>query len=110
VVTAAEVRDVGLVARIYPDDALDDGVRQVVRQLADGSASALAATKRLVRRSVRAGDDGEQLDLEAAGISHAAASEDGRAGVAAFLDKTEPVFPSALRASGRGPDRSRQVP
>jgi 2-(1,2-epoxy-1,2-dihydrophenyl)acetyl-CoA isomerase len=102
VVTAAEAREVGLVARTFPDEALHDGVEQVLRQLTDGSAPALATTKRLVRRAVRAADDLEQLRLESGAIGLAAASDDGQAGVAAFLDKTEPVFPSASRAAGPG--------
>jgi 2-(1,2-epoxy-1,2-dihydrophenyl)acetyl-CoA isomerase len=101
VVTAAEARDLGLVVRTFPDEALHDGVEQVLRQLTEASAPALATTKRLVRRAVRAGDDLEQLRLEAEAIGLAAASDDGQAGVAAFLDKTEPVFPSARRAAAR---------
>lgn len=99
VVTANEARELGLVARTFPDGDLSDGVDQLIRQLTQGSASALASTKRLVRHAVRAADDLEQLGLEADAIGLAAASADGRAGVAAFLDKTEPVFPSVQRTA-----------
>ena len=55
----------------------------------------MAATKHLFRRAAY-GSPEEQMELEAQAMSHAAASPDGRAGVAAFLAKTTPNFRSNM--------------
>ena len=49
VLTAAEAQAMGLVMEIHPDDALGEAVEGVVRRLARGSRTALAAAKHLLR-------------------------------------------------------------
>lgn len=46
-ISAVEAERIGLVSRVIPDDRFDGAVNDVVRQLADASASAQALTKKL---------------------------------------------------------------
>jgi 2-(1,2-epoxy-1,2-dihydrophenyl)acetyl-CoA isomerase len=88
---AAAARDLGLVARVVPDDALDDEAGALARRLADGPTRAYGAVKRLLRESATRGF-AEQMTEEARTIAALAAAPDGREGVAAFLEKRAPAF------------------
>jgi methylglutaconyl-CoA hydratase len=98
-IEAAEAARVGLVTRAVPADALEEAVDAIARELAaETSASAVALTKRLLA-------DVPGMGL-AEGLSYAArlnalarATDDCRAGVAAFLGKTDPPW---KRAGERG--------
>jgi 2-(1,2-epoxy-1,2-dihydrophenyl)acetyl-CoA isomerase len=92
--TAREAQAAGLVAQTFGDAEFDNSVAAVAATLAAGSAPTMAATKHLFRRAARQGAE-EQMELEALAISRAAAAPDGLAGVAAFLAKQTPKFPSA---------------
>ncbi|MCX5230933.1 enoyl-CoA hydratase/isomerase family protein [Streptomyces sp. NBC_00233] len=95
VVTAAELREWGLVSRVVEQESLADEAEEAVRTLAGGSAPALAATKRLLRE---AGEPPRELEArlgaEAASIADLLRGPDGREGLSAFLDKRAPVFRS----------------
>jgi 2-(1,2-epoxy-1,2-dihydrophenyl)acetyl-CoA isomerase len=84
-------RDLGLVTRVVPDDALDDEAAALARRLADGPTQAYGAVKRLLRESATRGF-AEQMAEEARTIAARAAAPDGREGVAAFLEKRPPRF------------------
>jgi methylglutaconyl-CoA hydratase len=94
-VEAGEAADVGLVTRAVAPDRLDAEVDALCHALAtETSASALALTKRLLA-------DVPSMGL-AEGLSYAArlnalarATDDCRAGVAAFLGKTDPPWKRA---------------
>jgi 2-(1,2-epoxy-1,2-dihydrophenyl)acetyl-CoA isomerase len=88
---AAAARDLGLVTRVVPDDALEAEAAALARRLADGPTRAYGAVKRLLRESATRGF-AEQMDEEARTIAALAAAPDGREGVAAFLDKRTPAF------------------
>src|SRR5919199_1762480 len=88
---AAAARDLGLVTRVVPDDALDDEAAALARRLADGPTRAHGAVKRLLRESATRGF-GEQMAEEARTIAALAAAPDGQEGVAAFLEKRRPTF------------------
>jgi 2-(1,2-epoxy-1,2-dihydrophenyl)acetyl-CoA isomerase len=94
VLTAAEAHDLGLVAQVYPDDELQAGAAEVVRQLRSGSRSAQVATKRLLRETATPAAE-VVLRREALSVRSRAAAPDGHEGVAAFLEKRPPRFPSA---------------
>jgi enoyl-CoA hydratase/carnithine racemase len=91
VVPAARASEVGLVNRVATRDDLDEAVATVVEQLTAGAPGALTASKGLVR-------DIPQLSrheafAEATRISAALfASEDAKAGMAAFRAKTAPPW------------------
>ena len=90
-IDAAEAERLGLVSRVVADDALDDEVEAVVATLANGPASALAATKRLLRAS-GANALEQQLELETEALAAAAGSPDGHEGIEAFLAKRPADF------------------
>lgn len=89
--TAQEAYDAGLVARVVPADELDAAVSGIVSQLLAGSAGALAATKHLVRAAAEASPE-TALRRESESVSRLGASDDGREGVSAFLEKRAPEF------------------
>ena len=89
--TAAEAVEAGLATRVVADDELRDEADRLAVALAAGPTGALGAAKRLLRGSL-AHDLEEQMALEAEALAAAAASADGREGIAAFLDKRPPRF------------------
>jgi 2-(1,2-epoxy-1,2-dihydrophenyl)acetyl-CoA isomerase len=91
VLSAEQAQAVGLVAQVHDDGALDAAVDEVVRQLLAGSATAQAATKRLIRTAAQAAPE-TALRAETLAVRTAAGSPDGREGVAAFLAKRPPSF------------------
>jgi 2-(1,2-epoxy-1,2-dihydrophenyl)acetyl-CoA isomerase len=94
VVTADEARAMGLVSQVHPDDELDAAVEGVVGVLRSGSRTAQVAAKRLLREVATPGAEAA-LRRETLSIRARAASPDGREGVAAFLEKRAPAFPSS---------------
>jgi 2-(1,2-epoxy-1,2-dihydrophenyl)acetyl-CoA isomerase len=88
---AATARDLGLVTRVVPDDALDDEADALARRLADGPTHAHGAVKRLLRESATRGF-AQQMAEEARTIAALAGAGDGREGVTAFLQKRAPTF------------------
>lgn len=93
VLTAEEAHQVGLVAYLCEDDAIDAHVEQIVQQLRAGSRSAQVAAKRLMRETATPGAEAA-LRRETLSIRTLADSPDGREGVAAFLEKRTPKFTS----------------
>ena len=92
--TAEEARAAGLVARVVPDDDLDDAVVALARGLAAGPVRAMVRTRELVRRAAARTLD-EHLDDEARLIALSADDPEGREGVAAFVAKRPPDFRTA---------------
>ncbi|WP_238006501.1 enoyl-CoA hydratase-related protein [Dactylosporangium sp. AC04546] len=93
-VTAHEAHAMGLVAQVHPDDELEAAVERVVDDLRSGSRTAQVAAKRLMREAAAPGAEAA-LRRETLSIRQRAADPDGREGVAAFLAKRPPRFPSA---------------
>ncbi len=94
VVSAAEAQEMGLVAQVHPDDALAAAVEDVVGTLRSGSRAAQVAAKRLLRETATPGAEAA-LRRETLSIRTLAAGPDGREGVAAFMEKRAPRFPSS---------------
>jgi 2-(1,2-epoxy-1,2-dihydrophenyl)acetyl-CoA isomerase len=94
VVSADEARALGLVAQVHPDEALPAAVEEVVALLLSGSRTAQVAAKRLLRETATPGAEAA-LRRETLSIRARAASPDGREGVAAFMEKRAPRFPSS---------------
>jgi len=93
VLTAQEALELGLVATVVADDAVQAEAQAIAQGLAEGPVGALGRIKRLLRES--AGRDLDaQLDAEAAAMAESAAGDEGREGVAAFFERRAPRFRS----------------
>lgn len=92
-VTVAEALDWGLVSRVVAADDLASAAATIAGQLADGPAGAHGLLRGLLRQTGR--DDLRlALQAEAAAVTSAATSAEGREGVAAFLQRRPPEFRS----------------
>ncbi|GAA4691620.1 enoyl-CoA hydratase/isomerase family protein [Phytohabitans rumicis] len=83
---AREAAEIGLVSRVVALSLLDGEVERVAAALATGATAAFGATRRLVAAGLSADLDAH-LDREAEALAAAAISPEGRAGVAAFLNR-----------------------
>jgi 2-(1,2-epoxy-1,2-dihydrophenyl)acetyl-CoA isomerase len=89
--TADEAVAEGLATRVVPDEDVQSEALAVARTLAAGPTGAFGAAKRLLRDSF--GHDLEaQLVFETRSIATAAATADGKEGIAAFLAKRPADF------------------
>jgi len=88
---AATARDLGLVHRVVPAADLAAEGRQVLARLAEGGPTAQAAAKRLIF-DVMDRPPADVLDDTARLIAEIRASDEGREGVAAFLEKRKPAW------------------
>lgn len=95
VLSAEQAREAGLVAEVHADAHLDAAADRVVTQLLGGSRTAQVAAKRLFREAAVPWAEGA-LRRETLSIRACAASPDGREGVAAFVAKRPPAFPSGV--------------
>jgi 2-(1,2-epoxy-1,2-dihydrophenyl)acetyl-CoA isomerase len=93
-VKADEAEAIGLVTRTVGDEQLAREAAAVAAQLAASAVRAVSQVRSLLLGSFGAGLE-TQLELEARGISAAAAGPEGREGVAAFTEKRPPDFPAA---------------
>jgi 2-(1,2-epoxy-1,2-dihydrophenyl)acetyl-CoA isomerase len=89
--TAAEAHAWGLVSEVVEADAFESRVKELATELADRPTRAVGMTKRLFDHADTATLE-EQLEYEAHLQAAAAASEDFREGVTAFVEKRAPVF------------------
>ncbi|HET9544944.1 MAG TPA: enoyl-CoA hydratase-related protein, partial [Gaiellaceae bacterium] len=89
--SAADAHAWGLVNEVVPADELSNRVAEVAGRYAAAPTRGIGMTKRLLDRASRSRLE-EQLEWEAQLQAAAAASEDFREGVAAFLEKREPRF------------------
>jgi methylglutaconyl-CoA hydratase len=87
---AAEAERIGLVHRAVPAAGLDDAVSAVADALRAGGPQALAAAKRLIADVADRPVDDALVAETAQRIAGIRATDEGREGVAAFLDKRKP--------------------
>jgi methylglutaconyl-CoA hydratase len=90
--SAAQARDMGFVHELVAPDALDAKVDEIVALLVANGPAAVKACKRLVQDFV-----GREITLDlrvetARRIADIRASDEGREGVQAFLNKREPAW------------------
>jgi 2-(1,2-epoxy-1,2-dihydrophenyl)acetyl-CoA isomerase len=88
---AATAERWGMVSRVVPDDDVMDTALKVAADLANGPAGALGAAKRLLRDSSGATLH-TQMIRECEYLARAVVSDNGREGMAAFLNKRPPRF------------------
>ncbi|HUQ09008.1 MAG TPA: enoyl-CoA hydratase/isomerase family protein [Steroidobacteraceae bacterium] len=89
---AARAQSIGLVHEVVKARDLDFEVERQARVLLSSSPAALAATKRLLADVVEAPLDDVLLAATAKCIADARVSDEGREGIAAFLEKRPPAW------------------
>ena len=89
--SAQEAYEWGLVTRIVPDANLATEVAKLATELAAGASGALGAAKRLLHSGWTETLE-TQMEHETQAIAARAYTEDGREGIAAFLEKRAPQF------------------
>ncbi len=88
--TAGEAHRIGLVHDVVAPDQLARAAERIVGALAEGGPRAQAEAKRIVADVVGRPLEVPLLDDTARRIAHIRASQEGREGVAAFLEKRKP--------------------
>lgn len=89
---AAEARRLGLVHEVVAPEALEAAAGRIVAALLAGGPRAVAAAKALVARVARAPLDDALVAETAERIASIRASEEGREGLSAFLEKRPPTW------------------
>lgn len=92
VLRADEALRIGLVDQVVAPTALDDVVASVLAELAQGAPGAQARAKALVRDVVEAADREVEAMVARQAIADARASDEGRAGTEAFLERKDPPW------------------
>ncbi|MBM3460472.1 MAG: enoyl-CoA hydratase/isomerase family protein [Armatimonadetes bacterium] len=93
---AATAREMGLVHEIVDDvAALDARVEAIVGEMLEGSPAAQAEAKHLLRALAADPDPARQRALTAETISRVRASDEGREGLRAFMEKRKPSWAHA---------------
>lgn len=88
---AARAREIGLLTEVVPGDELESRVEAVVVEHLRAAPGAVAATKRLIDY-VSTHDLEENLNWTAERLADAWETDEGRAGIDAFLNKTTPPW------------------
>jgi 2-(1,2-epoxy-1,2-dihydrophenyl)acetyl-CoA isomerase len=91
VLSAAEACEWGIVTRVVPDVEVHRAALALAEQLADGPRAAQAAAKRLMHTSLEESLE-THLAREADAIVAAAAGDERREGLTAFVEKRAPEF------------------
>jgi len=95
---AAEALRLGFVHAVATADGLDARIEEILAALAQTSAAAVSAAKRLVREVAGRPVDDSLVADTAERIAAIRASDDGREGVRAFLDKRKPRWVAEYEA------------
>ena len=90
---AEEALACGLASRVVADEELHAETAAIAAAVAAGPPRALAATKQLVRTAGGVLTE-DHLDREATSIGDRGLSPEGREGVASFVEKRNPTWPS----------------
>jgi len=91
VLTAAEAQSWGLVNRVVPPETVMDEACAMAQQIASGPTKAFGGVKRLLDTAFSDGLE-TQLDRETRSIADMMRTNDGPAGITAFLAKKTPRF------------------
>ncbi|MBO6782366.1 MAG: enoyl-CoA hydratase/isomerase family protein [Alphaproteobacteria bacterium] len=89
---AATAQRLGLVHEVVKDKALDGGVEEIVEMLLRNGPAAMAAAKDLIRRVSAGPVDEAMIGDTAQRIADIRATDEGREGVGAFLEKRDPAW------------------
>ena len=90
--TAQEAHRIGFVHELLGADALEARVAELTQALVSASPNAVKACKRLVQDVAERAIDDALIAATVEGIAEIRASEEGREGVASFLQKRKPAW------------------
>lgn len=90
-VSAEDAAQMGLITRAVADEAFEDEVARLARQLAASATGGIGRTRNLLLASFNTPLEA-QMDAEARSIAEGARSEHGQRAIAAFLAKQTPDF------------------
>jgi 2-(1,2-epoxy-1,2-dihydrophenyl)acetyl-CoA isomerase len=90
-ISADEALEMGLVTKVVPDDDLLDEARTLAQSIAKGPTKAYGQVKHLLINSLTNPLE-TQMELESRAITATGATEDGREGINAFVNKRKPEF------------------
>lgn len=90
-ISAQEALDMGMIYKIFPDDAFADESWKIAETLSEMPTKGLGYTKRALNQSFT-NDLNQQLALEDQLQTAAGSTKDYKEGVAAFLEKRKPEF------------------
>jgi methylglutaconyl-CoA hydratase len=90
--TAATSLHLGFAHEVVAGDALDFKVAEIVKALVNNSPAAVRQAKTLVREVAGKEVNDALLEDTAARIAHIRSSDQGREGVASFLEKRKPAW------------------
>ncbi len=96
---AARAESIGLVSRVVPLEEMDASIDDCVASLSKAGPEAQAAIKSMLRQLSVGSDESEVRDLTVRLIAERRASNEGREGMAAFLERREPRWHQESRAS-----------
>lgn len=88
--SAEEAGRLGLVHEVVPDAALDEQMKAIVTMLLENGPAAMAAVKSLVDRVAQGDVDKSMIEDTAKRIANVRATDEGKEGVTAFLEKRKP--------------------
>ena len=89
VLSAVEAEAWGLVNRVVPDEEIAEATIALAQQLADGAPNAAGTAKTVIYQGYESSLE-EAGDFEATNIVNAAGTNDGREGIAAFVERRDP--------------------
>jgi methylglutaconyl-CoA hydratase len=102
-ITASEALQIGLLNRVVPPSEMDQAVDKVAGSVLQASSHAIAETKRLLR-DVAHCPASESAERTVSCIADLRASEEGREGIRAFLEKRRPSYANEQKEAGIVPN------
>ena len=90
--SAMEAQRLGLVHEVVPGHMLEAAVAKLLARLLEGAPAAQGAAKELIAAMANRSVDEDLMRYTADRIARVRASDEGRAGVAAFLNKQKPPW------------------
>ncbi len=88
----------GLVHEVVPQERLDGRLDELINVLLDNGPAAMAASKDLIRRVASGAVDDAMVENTAQRIADIRATDEGREGVQAFLEKRGPKWRTTTKA------------